>query len=90
MLIVRANVVILVQSLLQTCDLFLDPVDTDDSLVFSEVKMNPSELSTILRRRRDVKANDQSNQRRKRALSSYDLYDTDGVGSSEIRDPFHS
>ena len=68
-----------------------DAVDTDDSVVFSEGKMNPSELSTILRRRRDVKANDQSNRRRKRALSSYDpydLYDTDGVSSRETLNSF--
>lgn len=44
--------------------------------------MNPAELSTILhqrRRRRDVQLMDPSNQRRKRSLSSYDLYSSESV-----------
>jgi hypothetical protein len=53
------------------------PVDTDDSKVYSDMKMSPNELIDIVRRRRDVKLNDQSNRRRKRALLPYDFYDTD-------------
>jgi len=53
------------------------PVDTDDSKYFSDIKMTPNELRDIVRRRRDVKLNDESNRRRKRALSPYDFYDTD-------------
>jgi len=53
------------------------PVNTDDSKVFSDVQMNPKELTDILRRRRDIKYNDESNRRRKRALSPYDFYNTD-------------
>ena len=59
--------------------LFLEPANTDDSKVFSDIKMAPNELTDILRRRREVKFNDQSSQRRKRALSPYDFYDTDSV-----------
>ncbi|CAF0824446.1 unnamed protein product [Adineta steineri] len=53
------------------------PVDTDDSNIFSDVKMTPSELTEIVRRRRDIKLNTESNRRHKRALSPYDFYDTD-------------
>lgn len=53
------------------------PVDTDNSKVFSDIKMTPSELTNVIRRRRDVKLNDESIRRRKRALSPYDFYDTD-------------
>jgi len=53
------------------------PVDTDDSKIFSDIKMTPYELRDVVRRRRDVKLNDESNRRRKRALSPYDFYDTD-------------
>ncbi|CAF3763812.1 unnamed protein product [Rotaria sordida] len=49
------------------------PVDTDDSKVFSDITMTPSELTDIVRRRRDVKLNT----RRKRAISPYNFYDTD-------------
>jgi hypothetical protein len=55
------------------------PVDTDDSKVFSDIKMTPNELTNVIRRRRYVKLNDQLNQRRKRALSTYDFYDTDSL-----------
>jgi hypothetical protein len=53
------------------------PVDTDDSKVFSDIKMTPNELTNIVRRRRNIKLNDETNRRRKRALSPYDFYDTD-------------
>ncbi len=59
--------------------LFLEPVDTDNSKIFSDIKMTPNELTDVIRRRRDVKLNDESNRRRKRALSPYDFYDTDSV-----------
>jgi len=53
----------------------------DDTNLFSDLQMNPAELSTILhqrrRRRRDVKLVDPLNQRRKRSLSSYDLYSSE-------------
>jgi hypothetical protein len=55
------------------------PVDTDDSKVFSDIKMTPNELTNVIRRRRYVQLNDQLNQRRKRALSTYDFYDTDSL-----------
>lgn len=58
---------------------YLEPVDTDDSKVFSDIKMTPSDLSNVRRRRRDVQIHDQFNQRRKRALSPYDFYETDSV-----------
>jgi hypothetical protein len=54
-----------------------EPVDTDDSKVFSDIKMTPNELTNIVRRRRNIKLNDETNRRRKRALSPYDFYDTD-------------
>jgi hypothetical protein len=54
-------------------------MDIDDFQVFSDIRMNPSELSNVQRRRRDVKSNDPLNRRRKRALSAYDLYNTDSV-----------
>lgn len=57
----------------------LEPVDTDESKVFSDIKMTPSDLMNVRRRRRDVKLHEQFNQRRKRALSPYDFYDTDSV-----------
>ena len=41
--------------------------------------MTPSDLMNVRRRRRDVKLHEQFNQRRKRALSPYDFYDTDSV-----------
>jgi len=53
------------------------PIDTDDSNIFSDIQMNPNELKDILRRRRNVKLNDELNRRRKRALSPYDFYNTD-------------
>jgi len=53
------------------------PVDTDDSKVFSDIGMTSSQLTNLVRRRRDVKLIDQLHQRRKRALSPYDFYDTD-------------
>jgi hypothetical protein len=59
--------------------LLLEPVDTDDSKVFSDIKMASNELTDVIRRRRDVKLNDESNRRRKRALSPYDFYDSDSV-----------
>ena len=57
----------------------LETGDADDSQVFSDLKMNPTELTDIVRRRRDVKSNDESSRRRKRALSPYDFYDADSV-----------
>jgi hypothetical protein len=54
-------------------------VDTDDSKVFSDIQMNPDDLIDIVRRRRDAKLNVETNQRRKRALSPYDFYDTDSL-----------
>jgi hypothetical protein len=41
--------------------------------------MASNELTDVIRRRRDVKLNDESNRRRKRALSPYDFYDSDSV-----------
>ncbi|CAF1252246.1 unnamed protein product [Rotaria sp. Silwood1] len=55
------------------------PVDTDDSKTFSDIMMTPSELTDIVRRRRDVKLNDELNTRRKRAISPYSFYDTDSL-----------
>lgn len=53
----------------------------DDKSLFSDLQMNPTELATILhrRRRRNVKLMDPLNQRRKRSLSSYDLYSSESV-----------
>ncbi|CAF1161203.1 unnamed protein product [Adineta ricciae] len=53
------------------------PANIDDSNVFSDIKMTPNELTDIVRQRRDVKLSMESNRRRKRALSAFDLYDTD-------------
>ncbi len=58
---------------------FLELVDTDDSKFFSDIQMTPDDLIDIVRRRRDAKLNVETNQRRKRALSPYDFYDTDSV-----------
>ena len=61
---------------------YLEPLDTDDFDGFTEMKMKPSELTNLAnqrRRRRHASSNDQANQRRKRALSSYELYDVDPV-----------
>ena len=58
----------------------LEPVDTDNSKVFSDTKMTPGELVNIVRRRRDVRLNNELNSRRKRALLPYDYYDIDSVG----------
>lgn len=53
-------------------------VDIDDSNVFSDLKMNPFELKTIGRNRRDLHLNKQENRRRKRAtFSPYELYETE-------------
>ena len=41
--------------------------------------MTPNDLKDVLRRRRDMKLNDDSNRRRKRALLPHDFYDTDSV-----------
>ena len=59
--------------------LFLAIVDTDNSKVFSDIKMSPSELTNIVRRRRNIKLNDELNSRRKRAISPYEFYDSDAV-----------
>jgi hypothetical protein len=59
--------------------LFLEPVDTDLSQVFSDFKMTPNDLTNLARKRRNINLNDESNQRRKRALSTYDFYNTDPV-----------
>jgi hypothetical protein len=63
--------------------ILLEPIDTDDSKVFSDIKMTPNELTDV-RRRRDIKLNEETNRRRKRALSPYDFYDTDSVLSKFI------
>lgn len=60
------------------------PVETDDSNVFSDISMNPTELSSIVRRRRSLRRDDQSNNRHKRSLTPYDLLDDD-----EIYDPLN-
>lgn len=52
------------------------PVNTDDSKIFSDIKMTPNELTNVVRKRRNVKLIDESNRRRKRALSPYNFYDT--------------
>ncbi|CAF0857524.1 unnamed protein product [Adineta ricciae] len=65
------------ETLAQIHDNAYKPVDIDDSNVFSDIKMTPNELTDIVRRRRDVKLNMEPNRRRKRALSAFDLYDTD-------------
>lgn len=41
--------------------------------------MTPNQLTDVVRRRRDVKLIDESNRRRKRALSPYDFYNADSV-----------
>lgn len=41
--------------------------------------MNPGEFIDVARKRRNADFNDGSNRRRKRALSSYDIYNTDPV-----------
>lgn len=41
--------------------------------------MTPNELTNVVRQRRNVKLIDESNRRRKRALSPYNFYDTDSV-----------
>jgi hypothetical protein len=41
--------------------------------------MTPSQLSNVLRQRRNVKLNEQSNGRRKRALTPFDFYETNSV-----------
>ncbi|UJR15396.1 hypothetical protein I4U23_002344 [Adineta vaga] len=62
------------------------PVATDDSKTFTEIKMNQNELANLSnqRRRRHVLFNDHSNQRHKRALSAYGLYDTDPLYASVL------
>lgn len=51
-------------------------VDTDDSRLYSDIQMTPFNLKNI-RRRRQIQLNEQSTQRRKRALSPYEFFDTD-------------
>ena len=61
---------------------YLEPADTDDSDGFTEMTMKPNELTNLAnqrRRRRHVNSQDQPNQRHKRALSTYELYDVDPV-----------
>ncbi|CAF1341661.1 unnamed protein product [Adineta ricciae] len=63
------------------------PLDNDDFDGFTEMKMKPSELTNLAdqrRRRRHVSSNDQANQRHKRALSSYELYDVDPLYASAL------
>jgi hypothetical protein len=50
--------------------------------------MTPNELTNIVRRRRNIKLNDETNRRRKRALSPYDFYDTDSVRKKISFSPF--
>jgi len=58
---------------------FLESIDTDNSEIFSDMKMNPNELIKLVRKRRNIHLNDQINQRHKRALSTYDFYNNDPV-----------
>ena len=58
---------------------FIGSLNTDNSKVFTDIKMNPTELIKVSRKRRNIISNDESNQRRKRSLSSYDIYNTDPV-----------
>jgi hypothetical protein len=48
------------------------------------MKMNPNELIKLARKRRNIHLNDQINQRHKRALSTYDFYNTDPFYESLI------
>ena len=57
----------------------IEPVNTDDSGIFSESQMTPNQLSNVLRQRRNVKLNEQSNGRHKRALTPFDFYETNTV-----------
>jgi len=41
--------------------------------------MNPNELINSARKRRSIYLNDKTNQRHKRALSTYDFYNTNPV-----------
>ncbi len=42
--------------------------------------MTPNELTAVVRRRRNIKLNDETHRRRrKRSLSPYEFYDTDSV-----------
>ncbi|CAM2711454.1 unnamed protein product [Rotaria socialis] len=56
------------------------PINTDDSKLFSDIKMTPNQQTDIVRRRRHVKLNT----RRKRAASAYDFYDTDSLDEPQI------
>lgn len=70
---------------------FEELVDTDDSQLFTDVKMVPNELMQLGRRRRHLTLQDKFPQRRKRALSPFNFYDTDPVGRkhrSSYVDPF--
>lgn len=67
-----------------------EPVDTDDSRVYSDIQMTPLNLKNILRRRREIRLNDPSSQRRKRALSPYDFDETDSVLRREKKKEFFS
>ncbi|CAF1116562.1 unnamed protein product [Adineta steineri] len=60
------------------------PVDTDDSKIFSDIQMNPNEFTNFARKRRNINLNSESIQRRKRALSPYDLYNIDPLYDSYI------
>ncbi|CAF1141971.1 unnamed protein product [Rotaria magnacalcarata] len=55
-------------------------INTDDSKLFSDIKMTPNQQTDIVRRRRDVKLNT----RRKRAASPYDFYDTDSLEEPQV------
>lgn len=54
---------------------FIDSVDTENSNVFTDFKMDPDELKTVARKRRFINLDPKPNQRRKRALTAYDFYD---------------
>ncbi|CAF3224974.1 unnamed protein product [Rotaria socialis] len=52
-------------------------VDTDKTNAFTDIIMNPDEYINLARKRRSINLNSASNQRNKRSLSLYNLYNTD-------------
>ncbi|CAM4783329.1 unnamed protein product [Rotaria magnacalcarata] len=52
-------------------------VDTGNTNAFTDIVMNPDEYINLARKRRNINLNSAFNQRNKRALSLYDLYNTD-------------
>ncbi|CAF2592472.1 unnamed protein product [Rotaria sp. Silwood2] len=59
-------------------------VDTDNTYVFTDSKMDPLEFSNLARKRRNIKLTQGSKQRRKRASSIYDFYNNDPLYESLI------